>query len=199
MLRHGKSIVGILVVLLILVSYWGWVQSRTAGGQGKIWVASEDILPGEIITEKKLRAVATESTYEGIPLENILGKKALLKIPAGAVVSVGLEEPKSYEGSLVNIPVSLKTAGVLTPGDVVELIGVSDNAQIIESLGPVKIVAAIDKNGQIFYERDEDTVPAVLVVEVPAERVVSILEFLVGGNVYPILGGVEIDDIIDGE
>jgi hypothetical protein len=197
MLRRGKVIVGVLVILLILVGYWGWAGSKTNGGE--IWVAAVDISPGEIITEKMVRAVATESDYKGLPLGDILGKKAILKIPSGAVISVGLEEPKKYEGSLVNVPVTLKTAGVVTPGDVVELIGISDNAQIIESLGEVKVMAFLDKKGQILYERSEDAIPVVLVVEVPTNRVVRILEFLTIGSIYPILGGVEINDTVDGE
>lgn len=197
MLRHGKIIVGVLIILLIITGYWGWAGGKTHGGE--IWVAAVNILPGEVITEKMVRAISTESDYEGLPLGDILGKKALLKIPTGAAISVGLEEPKDYEGSLVNIPVTLQTAGVVTPGDVVELVGISDNAQVIESLGEVRVMASLDRKGQILYERSEEAIPVVLVVEVPTNRVVRILKFLTVGSIYPILGGVEINDIVDGE
>lgn len=190
MLRHGKAIVFFLVILTVVIGYYGWAQSRE--GEHTVWVALEDILPGVIITDSMIEAVRVDRPLVGLTRDDIVGAVAAVHIPEGAAISSGIGPPKEHTGSLVNIPVSLDMVGLVVPGDKVELVGVTHNGNSVHPLGEALVVAYLDRTGTVYRAGPLVQAPTVLVVEVESTKVVDILGCIATGKVYPVLGGVEI-------
>lgn len=193
MLRHGKIIVLILLICLGITGYFLWNQMRE--GQYTVWVANQEILPGVQITETMIKAVTVNYPIASLSKEAIVGKTAAVRIPKGAAISTGVDVPRTFSGSLVNIPVNIEMTGLVGPGDMVELVGLKPglDGQKLDHLGQAQVAAVIDKKGQVHRFGPVNELPAVLVVEVGADKVAGLLDYAANGKVYPVLGGVEIN------
>jgi len=155
-------------------------------------VAAVDILPGQAITEAMVVPLELERPVAALKKDAFLGKVAAVLIPKNSVIAAGIESIKEISGSLVHIPVSVGTAGMITPGDTVQLVGVEDthigNPQL-SFFGPANVIAVIDNGGNVHKQGPVGSLPVVLVVEVPKDTVPEILERIKSSTIYPILGG----------
>lgn len=190
MLRRGKILVAFLIICLCITSYFLYVNTRR--GQYKVWVAKEDVLPGQTLTEALIKPLIINQQVSALGKDAILGKVASVVIPKGSIICAGVDAPRTTTGSLVHIPVSVGTAGIINPGDEVQLIGISDSHLTdtgLQFFGMARVAAIIDSGGHIHRHGPTDALPAVLVAEVAPEMVPQMLECIEDGIIYPILGG----------
>lgn len=192
MVRRWKVISAVLAFALCITSYFLWANSGKSSY--RVWVAAFDILPGQAITESMLKYVDLEQPVAALKKDAILGKIATVLLPKNSVIAAGVEAQQIITGSLVHIPVSVGTAGMITPGSTVQLIAV-ENTPLGESspelsfFGPANVIAVIDNGGKVHKQGPAESLPVVLVVEVPADIVPAILEKIKTSTIYPVLGG----------